>query len=160
MAKIAVLLLGLALVLAFGCQQKAELPKVDIGIERETIKTVLDNYISSIENEDMAAYGLVMAHDPQMINFGVSGDPIVGWDSLKKVIEDQNAALSQTTIVATDVSVHVAPSGELAWATSLWTFKAVMGDKAIELPVRCTWVLEKQADGWVIVHFHKSIATG
>ncbi|HCC78020.1 MAG TPA: hypothetical protein DEP80_00225 [Anaerolineae bacterium] len=25
-----------------------------------------------------------------------------------------------------------------------------------ETPVRCTWILEKQKAGWIIVHFHKS----
>jgi len=33
-----------------------------------------------------------------------------------------------------------------------------MGENLVSLPVRCTWLLEKREGGWVIVHFHKSVA--
>jgi hypothetical protein len=33
----------------------------------------------------------------------------------------------------------------------------MMREQALELPVRCTWILEKREAGWVIVHFHKSV---
>jgi hypothetical protein len=34
---------------------------------------------------------------------------------------------------------------------------ATMGNQAIELPVRCSWILEKRGTNWLIVHFHKSV---
>lgn len=150
--KAAVIVLGLSLVLLAGCQSP-------VNIEKETtaIQKVLDNYIVSIEKEDLDLYGQIMSHDPEMVNFGTSEEPIVGWESLRKVIADQNDALAQTKISARDVKVHLSPSGDFAWATSLWNFKAMMGDKLLDLPVRCSWILERQKGGWVIVHFHKSM---
>jgi uncharacterized protein (TIGR02246 family) len=152
MARMVAVLVCLGLLAAGGCQ-----PKVDTIVETAPIKAVLDNYIASIEREDMTLYGRVMAHDSDMVNFGTSEAPIIGWEALRKLIEEQNAALSETKIIARDVSVQISPSGKFAWATSLWDFKAVAGGAPIEIPVRCTWVLEKRDNGWVIVHFHKSV---
>lgn len=142
------------LILIIGCQQP-----MDTAAEKSAIKSVLDRYVTSVETEDMDLYGKIVAHEATMVNFGTDGPPIVGWEALQKVMVDQNAALSQTKISVSDVSIVVPLTGKTAWATSLWNFKAMMGDKPIQLPVRCTWILEKRADSWVIVHFHKSVAT-
>jgi ketosteroid isomerase-like protein len=106
----------------------------------------------------MEDYAANIVQDSLMVNFGAMGDPIIGWRALKEVMEGQNAALSETTIDVRDLRIHVAPSGQFAWATCLWDLKAKMGEEPLQLPVRCTWVLEKQANGWKIIHFHKSVA--
>jgi len=134
--------------------------KLDIEAEKAKVKEVLQGYVTSIENEDMALYAKVMAHDEGMVNFGSgAADQIVGWKALEKVILGQNAALSGTKITASDETIRISPDGKFAWATSLWNFKAMIGEQALELPVRCTWILEKREAGWVIVHFHKSVGT-
>jgi len=152
MRRISAILLCMALVVTAGCSHK-----IDTSAEIAAVKAVLNNYVVSIEKEDMGLYSQVMAHDSDMVNFGTSEPPIVGWDALEKLIEDQNAALSGTEIEATDITVHLAPSGGAAWATSLWSFNASMGGTPLTIPARCTWVLEKRSDRWVIVHFHKSV---
>lgn len=148
-----VLFLGAALLLVAGCQ-----PQVNIEAEKAHVKAVLDAYVTSVEAEDMELYAKNVAHDPEMVNFGGFGDPIIGWDALKKVMEGQNEALSQTKITVSDLAIHVAGDGNLAWATCLWDLRAMMGENPIQLPIRCTWVLEKREDQWTIVHFHKSMA--
>lgn len=143
-----------ALVLLASCGPQ----KLDIEAEKAAVKAVLDQYVTSVENEDMNLYAQLVAHDAEMVNFGGFGDPIVGWDALRKVMEGQNAALSQTKITVSDLAIHVSETGTLAWARCLWNLKATMGDTPADLPIRCTWVLEKREDRWVIVHFHKSMA--
>jgi len=69
----------------------------------------------------------------------------------------QNAALDDIRITVSDETIHVSSDRQFAWATNRWKFAAKMGDQAIELPLRCTWVLEKREAGWVIAHFHKSV---
>jgi len=145
-----VLTIGLALLVA--CRSG-----VNQETEKAQIKSVLDSYITSIETENIDLYAKILAHDRDMVNFGTSEPPIVGWDSLKKIIEDQNAALSQTKIVASDLAIHISKEGDFAWATNLWDFGAMMGKQAIQIPVRCSWVLEKRDGRWVITHFHKSV---
>lgn len=145
----------LCLGLAWGCR-----PQVDLDAEAASVKAALDAYVSSVEAEDMERYGQIVAHEPAVMHFGAFGAPIAGWDGLEEVMAGQNAMLDSIQIDQSDVAVRVAPSGDWAWATSLWGFKATMGDESLALPVRCTWILEKRADGWKVVHFHKSVSAG
>src|SRR3989339_326579 len=141
------------LMLVMGCQKA-----VDTAAEKSAIKAVLNNYVLSIENEDIELYAKIFVPDPDMVNFGTgANERIIGWDTLKKVIEDQNAALSETKITQSDVTINVSPDGQFAWATSLWDFKATMDSQVMQLPVRCSWILEKRGNDWKIVHFHKSV---
>jgi uncharacterized protein (TIGR02246 family) len=153
MSKSLILLLGLGLMLTTACQ-----PMVDVETEKAQVEVVLDTYVQSVETENMELYAENVTHDPKMVNFGGFGDPIVGWEALQKVMEGQNEALSETKITVSDLAIHVSPTGQLAWATCLWDLKAMMGESPVQLPVRCTWVLEKQEGRWIIVHFHKSMA--
>ena len=59
----------------------------------------------------MVLYGKLMAHDAGMVHYGTGGAPIVGWAALEKIIEDQDAALSQTKITASDVSLRSRHNG-------------------------------------------------
>lgn len=156
MKGLSVLLLASAIVLSVtaGCQQA-----VNVEAEKAAIRAVLDGYITSIENEDMALYARIIAHDPNMVNFGTDAvERIVGWDALEKLINAQNAAWSGTNIEARDVTINLLAGGRSAWATSLWHLNTTVAGQPIEVnQVRCTWVLEKRQAGWVIVHFHKSI---
>jgi uncharacterized protein (TIGR02246 family) len=156
MNRIVVILMLAAIVLPVSCGPQ----KADIEAEKAAVKAVLDQYVTSVENEDMNTYAQLVVHDSEMMNFGGFGDPIVGWDALKEVMEGQNEALSETEITVSDMAIHVSEMGNLAWATCLWNLKAIMGENPIELPIRCTWVLEKRDSKWLIVHFHKSMAHG
>jgi len=141
------------LMLVMGCQKA-----VDIAAEKSAIKAILDSYIISIEKEDIELYGKIFDHNPDMVNFGTGAkERIVGWDILKNVIEAQNAALSETKIMQSDVTINVSEDGKFAWATSLWDFKATMEAQVMQMPVRCSWILEKRSNDWKIVHFHKSV---
>lgn len=152
MRTVSMIVLGIGLALMVACRSG-----VNQETEREKIKLALDSYITSIETENIDLYAKIFSHDQDMTNFGTSEPPIVGWDSLKKIIEDQNAALSQTKIVASDLAIHVSKEGDFAWATDLWDFRAMIGEQAIQIPVRCSWILEKRDGQWVITHFHKSV---
>ena len=140
-------------ILLMGCQKD-----VDIEAEKSAIRAVLTNYIVSIENEDIELYGKIFIHDPDMVNFGTgANERIVGWDALKKVIEAQNDAISETKITQSNITINLSNEGQFAWATSLWDFKSKMGDQVMQLPVRCSWILEKIGNEWKIIHFHKSV---
>ncbi len=152
MRKLLLIILGTGLVLLAACQSR-----VNQEAEKQKIQAVLESYITSIETENIDLYAGILAHDQDMVNFGTSEPPIVGWVSLKKLIEDQNAALSQTKITASDLVIHISKDGNLAWATDLWDFNTMAGGQQLQIPVRCTWILEKQNGQWIIVHFHKSV---
>ena len=133
---------------------------VDLQAEAAAVRTVLDEYVKSVEMEDMDLYAKLVTHDTAAVHFGGFGSPIVGWDALKKVMEGQNEMLSETHVEVSDLQVHVSEDGKLAWARCLWNLKAMMAENPVELPIRCTWVLQKAGTSWTIVHFHKSMPAG
>ena len=152
---LAVNLFIIVLLFTFGCQVD-----VNLQVEKESVKAILDSYVNSIENEDIKLYEQNIWKDSTMVNFGGFGNPIVGWEALKEVIEDQNDALSKTKISVSNLVINISESGKFAWATCLWNLKAIMNDEPTELPIRCTWILKKQENNWFIVHFHKSMSAG
>jgi len=151
------ILSGLVLLTLVAC---ARGPQVDIKAETATIQTLLDEYAKSVEAENMELYAMLVVHDTTMVNFGSFGKPIVGWDALKKVMEGQNELLSDTKITVSDLKIQISGDGKMAWARCLWTLKAKMAENPVELPIRCTWVFGKGENGWMVVHFHKSLPAG
>ncbi len=152
--------LAIPALILIGCQKQVSMDAINIDEEKAAIQDVLNQYVISIENEDMGLYSRIMAQDSSIVNFGAFGDPVIGWDGVKKVIEGQNESLSDTKIEQSSVNIHVSPSGKFAWATSLWNFNSTMGEQKLDLPVRCTWILDKKENNWIISHWHKSIAAG
>lgn len=151
-----VALMSVFVLLIMTCAQ----PTIDMEAETAAVETVLDDYVKSVEMEDMELYAKLVTHDTTMVNFGGFGRPIVGWAALEKVMEGQNEMLSDTKIEVSGLQIHVSADGRVAWANGLWNLKAMMAENPVELPIRCTWVLEKRGADWIIVHFHKSMAAG
>ena len=150
----AILLLIVNLLLS--CQQQEQ---TNIKDEKASVKKTLDNYVKSIVDEDMDLYSEIVAHDSNMINIGGGTDLswIEGWVQLKDVMNGQNDAFSETKIDVTKERIFVSPSGRDAWAVTLWNLKTVLSDgNTYLLPLRCTWVLQKRDNKWIIVCFHKS----
>jgi uncharacterized protein (TIGR02246 family) len=136
--------------------RKAKSPERD----REAVRSTLDDYVRAFENRDIRLYSQVVANDSGMVNFGTdASERVVGWEALKRHVEAEFAQLSEPKATVSEVTVNVAAGGRFAWATSLWNFRAKMGEQTLALPVRCSWVLEKRGARWVIVHFHKSVGT-
>jgi ketosteroid isomerase-like protein len=149
-------MLLLAGVLLAGCSQNNEQIMSDIEAEKGAVRDVLHAYIASVETENMEDYAANIVHDQDMINFGAMGAPIKGWDGLQMVMTGQNEMLDNIHIDESDLRVHMNQSGDRAWATSLWQFHATAGQDTMNIPIRCTWVLEKRDGIWKVVHFHKS----
>ena len=146
----------LTIILICGCQQQGQ---VNIQDEKASIKKTLDNYVKSIVDEDMNLYSEIVAHDSNMINVGggVNLSWIDGWTQLQEVMNGQNNAFSQTGINVTKEQIFISPTGKDAWAVTLWDLKTVLSDgNTYLLPLRCTWILQKRDNKWIIVSFHKS----
>lgn len=147
-------------VLALATLPRTAAATTTVDAEKAAIQAVLDGYVRAVETEDMDLYAQAVAHDPAMVNFGTGAeDRIVGWATLQDMMNAQNEALSDTKINQHDVTITVAPDGQFAWATSLWDLSATVGEDKLEVPIRCSWVLQKGDYGWEIVHFHKSVGT-
>jgi ketosteroid isomerase-like protein len=149
-------ILLLIAILIPGCKQQEQ---INIQDEKASIEKTLDNYVKSIVEEDMNLYSEIVAQDSNMINVGggVNLSWIEGWTQLKDVMNGQNDAFSETEINVTKERIFVSPTGRDAWAVTLWNLKTVLSDgNNYLLPLRCTWVLQKRNNKWIIVSFHKS----
>ena len=146
----------LFLLTILGCKQAS----TDITSEKKAVKAVIDNYAKSWITEDIDLYSSTMMPDESLIHVGGSQglNWIEGWTELKEIIIKQNKSLNDTDIDDTKEWINFSQSGKFAWAVTLWDLTTILNDGTkCFLPLRCTWILEKKDDSWIIVHFHKSI---
>lgn len=130
----------------------------EVAIEQDDIQAVLDAWIAGVEQGDLDLIARIVAPDENTVWIGaMTGEKLEGWTALRAALEAQDSALSDIGIEASDVRVRLLAGGASALATSQWTFAAQMGEQKLAFPLRCTWVLEKRGDAWLLVHFHKSV---
>jgi uncharacterized protein (TIGR02246 family) len=130
----------------------------DIAIDRDAAQAVLDGWVAGVEQGDLELIGRIVARDEDTVWIGaMAGETLAGWTALRAALEAQDAALSDIRIEVSEVRVRLLAGGASALATSQWTFAARMGERMLSLPLRCTWVLEKRGDAWLLIHFHKSV---
>jgi hypothetical protein len=129
--------------------------------ELEFVTDVIDAWTISVEDRNLELFRQVVDHDPNLVWIGSGSDDwLKGYDKLEDAIVAQNARLENISIGVSDEAIHLSPDERFAWVTNRWAFEATNGDQEIELPLRCTWILEKRKTGWVLVHFHKSVGVG
>jgi ketosteroid isomerase-like protein len=127
--------------------------------ERTAIKAGIDAWITAVEGRDNAQLPQVVTQDASSVWIGPNAaEWLPGYAALEQAMQAQNAALEDIRIEVSEETIHVSPQADMAWATNQWIFNARMGDQSFAAPLRCTWILEKQQDRWIIVHFHKSAA--
>lgn len=130
---------------------------VDQMSTRAEVKAAIDAWITSVEDRDISMLPQVVVQDPDAVWIGPgAGEWLPGYESLEQAMQAQNDALHDIHITVSDETIHLSPSGDMAWATNQWIFGAIMGDQALAMPLRCTWIVEKRQNRWIIVHFHKS----
>lgn len=128
-----------------------------IDVESAAVADVLNHYIEAVEEQDLVKYATVVAHDDDLAWYGSMPGQIVGWGEVEHVMRGMFEAGSTIKITQTDLRIHFSPDHQLAWATCLWDWREKTGEEVAQVPVRCTWVLERRGHDWVIVHWHKSV---
>jgi ketosteroid isomerase-like protein len=125
--------------------------------EQKAVKAGIDAWINAVELRDIKLLPQVVAQEANSVWIGPgAGEWLGGFEALEQAMQAQNAALQDIHIQVSDETIHVSLTGDIAWATNQWVFNARMGDQSLAMPLRCTWILERRQDKWVIVHFHKS----
>lgn len=125
--------------------------------ERMAIKAGIDAWINAVELRDNSLLPQVVAQDADLVWIGAGADDwLVGFEALESAMQAQNAALDEIHIQVSEETIHISPEEETAWATNQWVFNGKIGGQPMVMNLRCTWILEKRQDRWVIVHFHKS----
>jgi ketosteroid isomerase-like protein len=163
--KIFVFFLVFLLCFVLGCQKKAEkaeaqpAPMVNLEAEKAAVKAVVDQFMQGMKTEDMEIFSSIIAHDPDMQNFGTDAAEIwVGWDSLKESFERQFQSMDVENISTKDQVIKVHKSGEVAWFSEILDFSGKTQGEPFSIEgFRLSGTLEKQAGNWIIVQFHASV---
>jgi len=157
MKKVAVIFIGFLLIASACNTPKTQ--KVNYKDSKKAVANVLEKYVIANENQDLSMIEQIWAPDSDIILFGTnSEEKLMGWNNIKKAIEGQFAAISETYISPTSQYIKVGPDQKTAWFAEILNYNFVYKGKARSFEgLRFTGVLEKRKDGWKIVQAHLSI---
>ena len=158
MKRIVFTLFGILFLLS-ACEQP-KVPKAsDVQDSKKAVANVLEKYVIANENQDFPMIEQIWAPDSDIILFGTnSEEKLMGWDNIKKAIQNQFKAISETYISPQQQYIKIGPSQKTAWFAEILNYNFVYKGKARSFEgLRFTGVLEKRKDGWKIVQAHLSI---
>lgn len=133
--------------------------KVNLEAEKSNVKSIVNQFSLALETEDMDLFAKVMAHDPDMVNFGTDrAERWVGWQKLKESVEKQFASFDNIKLTVKDQVIQVNRTGNSAWFSEVvdWDM-TIQGESNHIEGSRITGVLVKRNGNWVCVQFHTSI---
>jgi uncharacterized protein (TIGR02246 family) len=150
---------------AFGCQKQAEevaeeaKPVVDIEAEKTAVKTLIDEWLHCFETEDTETFSNIIAHDPDMVNFGTdAAERWVGWEALQDSVQKQFESTENVIVSTKDQVIFVHKAGEVAWFSLLVDMEGLaQGEPFSSEGMRLTGVFEKRDGNWVVVQIHGSV---
>jgi ketosteroid isomerase-like protein len=125
--------------------------------DAEQVSETFSRYIQAYEKKDLETLGKIFANDDKLQAFWP--DPtnpfrIEGWKEVRRGLAGYLPAISSMTVNIRQPVVQV--YGPLAILSCHWSFAAAVGGKPQIGSGRGTYVFEKRAGGWVIVHLHES----
>jgi len=108
--------------------------------------------------KDLLTLSRMMAHDADIISYGVAGRKYVGWPELEQGIKEEFLNAQKLEIPIKELKVWT--KGDLAWyAMELDYIRYVIdgaGLKQTVLPMRETGVLERRDGRWQLLSWHES----
>jgi ketosteroid isomerase-like protein len=154
LAALAVLALPFATALADGKDRKP-----DSKAAAAEVRALLDEQQRAFDRKDSAWFKAHTAPDADTVNFGTDAAEIwVGWENMRKAIDDQLKAAGPIQWGLRDVRVKVHPSGEVAYATYLYDMKGTSAGQPFDVKgMRVLAVLERRGGTWVFVASHASM---
>lgn len=158
MKSLLVTLIGFLFLLA-ACEQPKAPKTADKQDVKKAVANVLEKYVIANENQDFSIIEQIWAPDSDIILFGTnSEEKLMGWNNIKKAIQEQFAAISETYISPTNQYIKIGPDQKTAWFAELLNYNFVYKGEARSFEgLRFTGVMEKRKDGWKIVQAHLSI---
>jgi hypothetical protein len=121
------------------------------------VRTALDRLAEVYLARDVELLRAVFAPDPEVVMFSPGADErFVGLAEIEAKAGSDWAKSEAASLTYTRMSVSAA--GAVAWAAADADFSVTAGGQQTRLPVHITFVLEKRADDWLIVHAHYSLA--
>jgi len=121
------------------------------GEVRATLQALADAY----GRRDMKQLLDCFASDADVVLFGTGADERrIGLEQIRTQAERDWAQTETTAMSFGWISVSAADT--VAWVAAEGAFNLRVGEQAITLPARASFVLEKRTGKWLIVHSHFS----
>jgi ketosteroid isomerase-like protein len=149
-----ILIFATALLVVNACNRK-----VDLEAEKAAVNAVINQNLQMVITKDMDLMSKIYAHDDDMVFIGTdSAEYMVGWETIKKVMQKQFAGPETVNFSTRDKVIKVHDSGLVAWASMIVDWNVKVQGQAMRLEgIRSTSVFEKRNGNWVFVQAHVSV---
>lgn len=111
--------------------------------------------------KDFPGLSRMMAHDADIVSYGVAGRKYVGWPELEQGLKDEFLNAQRLEIPIKELKVW--QRGDLAWyAMEVDYIRYVTEGSALKrtvFPMRETGVLERRGGRWQLLSWHESFQT-
>ncbi len=108
--------------------------------------------------KDLPTLSRLMAHDADIISYGVAGRKYVGWTELEEGMREEFVNSQKLEIPINELKVWT--KGDLAWYAMELDYIRYVADgpdvKRTVLPMRETGVLERRNGHWQLLSWHES----
>jgi hypothetical protein len=120
---------------------------------------VLRMLVRANADKDLATMARFMAHDGNAVNYTIGGRKYVGWTEFAREMRNEFESVARLEIPITELKMWT--HGETAWFAMELDYVRYVGSgrtqERMVLPLRETGVLERRAEGWVLVAWHESL---
>jgi ketosteroid isomerase-like protein len=121
-------------------------------------ESAIRRLVQANAEKDLPTLSRMMAHDADIISYGVAGRKYVGWPELEQGMKDEFLNAQKLEIPIKTLKVWT--KGELAWYAMELDYIRYVADgaglKQTVLPMRETGVLERRNGQWQLLSWHES----
>jgi ketosteroid isomerase-like protein len=129
-----------------------------IASEPSDPESAIRRLVRANAEKDLPTLSRMMAHDADIISYGVAGRKYVGWPELEQGMKDEFVNSQKLEIPIHELKVWT--KGDLAWYAMELDYIRYVTDgpdlKRTVLPMRETGVLERRNGTWQLLSWHES----
>ena len=129
-----------------------------IASEPSDPESAVRRMVRANAEKDLPTLSRLMAHDADIISYGVAGRKYVGWTELEEGMREEFVNSQKLEIPINELKVWT--KGDLAWYAMELDYIRYVADgpdvKRTVLPMRETGVLERRNGHWQLLSWHES----
>ncbi len=129
-----------------------------IASEPSDPESAVRRMVRANAEKDLPTLSRLMAHDVDIISYGVAGRKYVGWTELEEGMREEFVNSQKLEIPINELKVWT--KGDLAWYAMELDYIRYVADgpdvKRTVLPMRETGVLERRNGHWQLLSWHES----
>jgi ketosteroid isomerase-like protein len=134
-------------------------PAEELVQARAEVESVIDRFGRMWEDEDMATFSKIIAHDADLFVIGTdAAEQIVGYDEYERIRRQQFSSFENVEFDVRNRVVKLGLDARTAWFSEEFDLLMLaQGDPVSLEGLRLTGGLEKRGEEWVIVQLHTSV---